>query len=360
MARSEEELNLSTLKPAQKRKARKRVGRGLASGKGRYSGRGIKGQKARSGSHNMRPGFEGGQMPIYMRLGKLRGNTSKDAMPIGPFRTYMQPVNLRDLDRFDAGAEVTPESLVEIGLLKNTKTDVKITEKILFAFGKATIDEKSNDLIDEIAGVVIDNPQIEYIEVAGHADKIGTDGFNVNLTRQRAHAVHAPALVGLHRDRAEQPRQLAGRGAAQQVHLEVAFLRMHVAERAHGVGFAGGVDGHRAEGVALQGGFRRQAGQAHCAIQRRQARAQRPPRRQRDDQHHQEREPERRGLLLLVGVAGVARSCRQVRGWRNSHFHDSSPRLAGALLPGSVWAVGGWPSQCSLPASGSYHATGER
>ncbi len=74
----------------------------------------------------MRAGFSGGQMPIYMRLGKLRGNTSKDAMPIGPFRTYMQPVNLRDLDRFDAGAEVTPESLVEIGLLKNTKTDVKI------------------------------------------------------------------------------------------------------------------------------------------------------------------------------------------------------------------------------------------
>jgi large subunit ribosomal protein L15 len=65
-------------------------------------------------------------MPIFMRLGKLRGNTSKDAMPIGPFRTYMQPINLRDLDRFDAGAEVTPESLVEVGLLKNTKTDVKL------------------------------------------------------------------------------------------------------------------------------------------------------------------------------------------------------------------------------------------
>ena len=59
-----------------------------APGKGRYSGRGIKGQKSRAGSHKMRAGFEGGQMPIDMRLPKLRGNTSADAMPIGPFRTY--------------------------------------------------------------------------------------------------------------------------------------------------------------------------------------------------------------------------------------------------------------------------------
>jgi large subunit ribosomal protein L15 len=122
----EKQLNLSNLQPAQERVDRKRVGRGLGSGKGRYAGRGIKGQKSRAGSHKMRPGFEGGQMPIYMRIGKLRGNTSQDAMPVGPFRTYTVPVNLRDLDRFDAGAEVTPESLVEKRLIKNTKTDVKI------------------------------------------------------------------------------------------------------------------------------------------------------------------------------------------------------------------------------------------
>ncbi len=127
MAPGTEELTLSNLKPAQARKARKRVGRGLASGKGRYSGRGIKGQKSRSGSHSMRPGFEGGQMPIYMRLPKQRGATSKDAMPIGPHRTSTVPVNLRDLDRvFDDGAEVTLEALVEKGILKNTRTDVKI------------------------------------------------------------------------------------------------------------------------------------------------------------------------------------------------------------------------------------------
>jgi large subunit ribosomal protein L15 len=123
----EEELSLSNLKPAQRRRVRKRVGRGLGSGKGRYSGRGIKGQKARSGSHKMRPGFEGGQMPVYMRLGKQRGPYSKDAMPMGPHRTSTVPVNLRDLERvFDDGADVTLEALVEKGLVKNTRTDVKV------------------------------------------------------------------------------------------------------------------------------------------------------------------------------------------------------------------------------------------
>ena len=122
----ERTLNLSTLQPAQERVDRKRVGRGPGSGKGKYAGRGNKGQKSRAGSHKMRAGFEGGQMPIHMRIGKLRGATSKDAMPIGPFRTETVPVNIRDLDRFDAGAEVTPESLVEKRLIKNTKIDVKL------------------------------------------------------------------------------------------------------------------------------------------------------------------------------------------------------------------------------------------
>jgi large subunit ribosomal protein L15 len=121
-----EELNLSNLAPVAERRERKRIGRGMGSGKGRYAGRGIKGQKARSGSHKMRAGFEGGQMPVYMRIGKKRGNTSKDALPVGPFRTSTVPVNVRDLDRFDAGDVVTPESLVEKNLIKNTRTDVKI------------------------------------------------------------------------------------------------------------------------------------------------------------------------------------------------------------------------------------------
>jgi large subunit ribosomal protein L15 len=121
-----DELNLSNLKPAQARRDRKRVGRGQGSGKGRYSGRGIKGQKSRSGSHKMRAGFEGGQMPVYMRMGKARGPYSKDAMPVGPHRTYTAPVNLRDLERFDAGTEITPELLAKAGLVRNTRVDVKI------------------------------------------------------------------------------------------------------------------------------------------------------------------------------------------------------------------------------------------
>src|SRR6478752_8949243 len=122
----EKQLNLSNLAPAQPREDRKRVGRGLGSGKGRYSGRGIKGQKSRSGSHKMRAGFEGGQTTLYMRLGKLRGATSADAMPIGPFRTYTQPVNVRDLDRFDSGDEVTPETLKAKGLIRSVRKDVKL------------------------------------------------------------------------------------------------------------------------------------------------------------------------------------------------------------------------------------------
>jgi large subunit ribosomal protein L15 len=148
-------LNLSNLQPAQEREDRKRVGRGPGSGKGRYAGRGIKGQKSRAGSHKMRPGFEGGQMPIYMRIGKLRGSTSKDAMPIGPFRTETVPVNIRDLDRFDAGAEVTPESLVEKRLIKNTKIDVKL-------LGTGEISKKLTVRVHAISGAAR-----EKIEKAG-------------------------------------------------------------------------------------------------------------------------------------------------------------------------------------------------
>jgi large subunit ribosomal protein L15 len=122
-----DELNLSNLHPASARTDRKRVGRGQGSGKGRYSGRGIKGQKARSGSKKMRAGFEGGQMPLYMRIPKQRGATSKDAMPVGPHRTFTQSVNVSQLEeRFDAGAEITPEALKKARLIKNLRVDVKI------------------------------------------------------------------------------------------------------------------------------------------------------------------------------------------------------------------------------------------
>lgn len=122
-----DELNLSSLRPAQARKDRKRVGRGVGSGSGKTAGRGTKGQKSRAGSRKMPAGFEGGQMPLDMRLGKLRGNTSADAMPIGPFRTYTQPVNVGDLEsRFEAGAEVTPEAMKASGLVRKLSVDVKV------------------------------------------------------------------------------------------------------------------------------------------------------------------------------------------------------------------------------------------
>jgi large subunit ribosomal protein L15 len=75
----------------------------------------------------MRPGFEGGQMPLYMRTGKLRGPHMKKSMPMGPFRTSNEIVNIADLaERFPAGADVTPATLVSAGLLKNTRETVKV------------------------------------------------------------------------------------------------------------------------------------------------------------------------------------------------------------------------------------------
>ncbi len=113
--------------------------------------------------------------------------------------------------------------------------------------------------------------------VAGDARQVGH--------HPRAHAVQAMSLVGVHRDRAEQRGQFAGGGATQQVHLEVAFLCVHIAERAHRVGFAAGIDGDRAVGVARDRGRRGQPGQRLRALQRRQAAAQQPPGQQQDRRH---------------------------------------------------------------------------
>ncbi len=123
-----EPITLSNLSPAPgSRKPRKRVGRGNGSGNGKTSGRGQKGQKSRSGSHSMRPGFEGGQMPLYMRTGKLRGPHMKKSMPMGPFRTQTEIVNIGEVAaKFPAGTEVTPEMLVSSGLLSRIKHPVKV------------------------------------------------------------------------------------------------------------------------------------------------------------------------------------------------------------------------------------------
>ncbi len=122
------EIGLHNLSPAPgSRRPRKRIGRGISSGQGKTSGRGQKGQKSRSGSHMMRAGFEGGQNPLYMRTGKLRGPFMKKSMPFEPFRTSNEIVNVATLgERFEAGAEVTPATLVAAGLLKNTKEPIKV------------------------------------------------------------------------------------------------------------------------------------------------------------------------------------------------------------------------------------------
>jgi large subunit ribosomal protein L15 len=98
---------------------RKRVGRGNASGHGTYSGRGLKGQKARSGP-GLRVGFEGGQLPLIQRMSRKRGFTNI-------FRVEYAEVNLSSLaSRFPAGSEVTPETLVRAGVIKNLKKPVKV------------------------------------------------------------------------------------------------------------------------------------------------------------------------------------------------------------------------------------------
>ena len=114
-----ETVGLHTLKPAAgSRKPRKRLGRGKGTGHGKTAGRGHKGAGARSGSKR-KVAYEGGQTPIHMRMGKLRGPHHKMSMPFENFRTKAQPVNVADLDsRFKAGDEVTPESLRAAGLAK--------------------------------------------------------------------------------------------------------------------------------------------------------------------------------------------------------------------------------------------------
>ena len=135
-------MNLSTLKPAEcsKHSTNFRVGRGHGSGNGKTAGKGHKGQKARSGSP--RPGFEGGQMPLYRRIPK-RGFTCINHKDI-------VAINVSVLDRFEDGAEVTVDTLVECGIVKNPRDGVKIlgngelTKKLTVkanAFSKSAVEK---------------------------------------------------------------------------------------------------------------------------------------------------------------------------------------------------------------------------
>lgn len=101
---------------------RKRVGRGHAAGQGKTCGRGMKGQKAR---YQTKPGFEGGQNPIYKRLPHLRGRTNK-GMNIGIFRKRMAIVNVGQLERWADGETITPETLLERGLVDDVQDGLKV------------------------------------------------------------------------------------------------------------------------------------------------------------------------------------------------------------------------------------------
>jgi large subunit ribosomal protein L15 len=101
------------------RHASKRVGRGNGSGHGTFSGRGCKGQKARAGNNKVRPGFEGGQLPLIKRLPRKRGF-------VNIFKTEYSTVNLGELNKFESGSEVTPETLLAAGIIKTLANPIKI------------------------------------------------------------------------------------------------------------------------------------------------------------------------------------------------------------------------------------------
>ena len=121
-------MKLHTIHPAEgATTTKKRVGRGIGSGLGKTSGKGHKGQNARSGG-GVRPGFEGGQIPLFRRLPK-RGFTN------AKFKTEYAVINLSDLNRFEDGAVVTPELLKEMGLVKQQLDGIKV-------LGNGTLEKK--------------------------------------------------------------------------------------------------------------------------------------------------------------------------------------------------------------------------
>jgi large subunit ribosomal protein L15 len=108
-------------------KERKRVGRGTSSGTGKTSGKGHKGQNARSGG-GVRPGFEGGQLPLYRRLPKRGFSNAR-------FKTEYAVINLSDLNKFEKDSVVTPELLKEMGIVKNQLNGIKV-------LGQGTLEKK--------------------------------------------------------------------------------------------------------------------------------------------------------------------------------------------------------------------------
>ena len=147
-------MKLHTLVPAEgATKERKRLGRGVGSGTGKTSGKGHKGQNARSGG-GVRPGFEGGQLPLFRRLPK-RGFSNAN------FKVRYAVINLSDLNRFEDGAVVTPEILKEMGLVKNQLDGIKV-------LGNGTLEKKVNVKAHKFSSVA--KEQIE--KMGGKAEVI--------------------------------------------------------------------------------------------------------------------------------------------------------------------------------------------
>ena len=147
-------MKLHELKPNEGSvQTRKRVGRGPGSGLGKTSGKGHKVQNARSGG-GVRPGFEGGQLPLFRRLPK-RGFSN------APFKVRYATINLSDLNRFEDGALVTPEILKEIGLVKNQLDGIKV-------LGNGTLEKKVNVKAHKFSSVA--KEQIE--KMGGKAEVI--------------------------------------------------------------------------------------------------------------------------------------------------------------------------------------------
>ena len=143
-------MQLHDLAPAPgSRKKRKRIGRGPGSGTGKTSGKGHKGLKARSGG-NVRPGFEGGQMPIYRRLPK-RGFTNI-------FKKQYAIINIKDLERFDDGATIDMDALRQVGLVKGKVDGAKLlgngetTKK--FALKNILVSNTAKEKIESAGGSI--------------------------------------------------------------------------------------------------------------------------------------------------------------------------------------------------------------
>ena len=147
-------MKLHSLQPAPgATKTRKRVGRGVGSGLGKTSGRGQKGQNSRSGG-GVRPGFEGGQSPLFRRLPKRGFSNAR-------FKTTYAVINLSDLDKFEEGATVTPELLKEMGLIKQGLDGIKV-------LGNGTLTKKLNVKAHKFSSVA--KEQIE--KLGGKAEVI--------------------------------------------------------------------------------------------------------------------------------------------------------------------------------------------